>query len=195
MKKGNLKKLTVCAVLIALATALSFVTIWEMPFGGSVTLLSMLPIVLIPILYGTGWGMVSAFLYSVIQLACSLGKLMSWGLTPSVFIGAVLLDYLVAFSLLGLAGLFRNKGFFGVMGGVSLVLVLRFTSHFLSGVILWANFEEFVAFGHSWVNHPALYSLCYNGMFMLPELALTLIGAAVLYKTGTVDRLRKETAQ
>ena len=102
---------------------------------------------------------------------------------------SLLLDYILAFTVIGLAGILRRYGFVGMLAGVAIVSTLRFLSHFLAGVILWANLEQFVAFGQEWTNRPVLYSIVYNGSYMLPELILTIVGAAVLLKIPQINRL------
>ena len=77
MKNSKIKKLTTCAVMLALAFVLSFVKIYEFPFGGAITLLSMLPICLVSVKYGLGWGLSTAFCYSLLQFFVDLGKAMS----------------------------------------------------------------------------------------------------------------------
>ena len=181
------KALVESAVMIALAVVLDMVKIWTMPWGGSVTLLSMLPIMLISIRHGIGWGLGSAFCFACLQIIT--GGVFGWGLTPATLIGALLLDYFVAFTVLGLAGLFRQKGAFGVMVGIVIVCALRFLSHFASGIILWANLEQFVAFGKEWVNRPIFYSLCYNGMYMLPETIFTSVAALLLMNVPQTKKL------
>jgi thiamine transporter len=147
----------------------------------------MLPLCLISIKYGIKWGLGTAFCYSWFQIL--QGGVFAWGLTPVMLIGSLFLDYILAFTVLGLAGIFRKKGYLGMVLGIVLVCVLRFFVHFLAGVILWANFEEFVAFGQSWVNRPVLYSICYNGIYMLPETILTSVMAAVILKIPQVKKL------
>ena len=187
MKQRNVRMLCECAIMLALAVALSYVKIFALPFDGSITLLSMLPICLISIKYGVAQGLSVAFLYAWTQIL--QGGVFAWGLTPGMLIGSLLLDYLVAFTVLGLAGLFRRRGFLGILLGIALVCVLRFLSHFLAGGILWANFEKFVAFGHEWFERPWLYSLCYNGIYMLPETVFTVAGAAVLFRLPQVKSI------
>ena len=121
-------------MLIALATVLSMIKIWQMPLGGSVTLLSMLPVTLIAIEYGVGWGLGGAFVCSLIQTALSFSKVLSWGLSPLAVVGCLLFDYAIAFTVLGFAGLFRKKGVPGICAGVATALVLRFICHIVSGV-------------------------------------------------------------
>lgn len=187
-RKQTVVRITVTAVMIALAFGLSYVPLWKMPFGGTVTLFSMLPIMFISIKYGVGWGLGSAFVYSWLQVL--QGEVFGWGLTPAMLVGALLLDYVVAFTVIGLAGIFRKHGPSGAIFGCLLTCLLRFTSHLISGVVLWANYEQFIAFGKSWVNHPWLYSVVYNGFYMLPETALTVVGVILVF---TLPQLKKFT--
>ena len=159
------------------------------PFGGSVTLFSMLPICIISIKHGLGWGLGAGFCFSWFQIL--QGGVFGWGLTPVMLIGSLLLDYILAFTAIGLAGVFRKKGIKGMIGGVALACTLRFVIHFLSGIILWANLAEFVAFGQAWINRPVLYSLVYNGGYMLPETILTVVGATLLFRVPQIHKILK----
>lgn len=185
-KQGTIYNITLSAVMVALGTALSFVKVWEMPLGGSVTLLSMLPIVMVSCMLGVKWGLASAFVYAAIQLFVDLGKVLSWGLTPAMLIGTLLFDYIIAFTVLGLAGLFVKKGYGGILGGTAFAVALRFVSHFISGYVIFRNLEQFSIFGNIFTNKPFLYSVAYNGFYMLPELVLTLIGTAILFKNKKI---------
>ena len=191
MSKKYVYKLTLSAIFVALATVLSLIKVVKMPLGGSVTLLSMLPIVMISVLLGLKWGFGSAFVYSRIQLVLgiALDGLLGWGLTPVMLVGTILLDYIVAFTVLGIAGIFAKKGYVGICGGTALAVALRFVSHFLSGFIIFKNLEQFELFGSVFTNHPVLYSLAYNGMYMLPELILTTVAAVILFRLPQVKKI------
>ncbi len=178
--KKNVQRMCVTAILLALATVLSILKPFSLPFGGSVTLLSMLPIVMIALMYGTRWGIVSAFIYSLIQLGLDLGSVLSWGLTPYALIGTIVLDYLLAFTLLGLAGMFKQKGIVGIASGVILVLVFRFLMHFISGVVIFDTFTN----ADAWI-----YSLTYNASYMVPEFVTTTIATIILFKVPAIKRL------
>lgn len=182
-KKNNLKKLTLCAIFVALATVLSFIKIYNLPLGGSITLLSMLPIILISKFLGLKWGLTSAFLYSLIQLGQGvIDGLFAWGLTPLSLIGTIFLDYILAFSVLGLVGITKNKSTFVTVSATALVLIIRFLLHFLSGVII---FDIWCEWDSVW-----LYSLCYNGSFMLPELIFTVVGVAIIFAIPEINKLK-----
>ncbi len=176
-----------CALMLALAVVLSYIKFWQLPFDGSITLFSMLPICLVSIKYGLKWGLGTAFCYSWFQIL--QGGVFAWGLTPTMLIASLFLDYILAFTVLGLAGLFRSKGYWGMIAGIALVCVLRFLVHFVAGVVLWANLEEFIAFGKEWINRPVLYSICYNGIYMLPETVLTTVMGAILFKIPQIKRI------
>ena len=172
--------------MVALASALSLIKLYELPLGGSVTLLSMLPIVIISISLGLKWGVGSSFVYSLIQLffGIVMEGLLGWGLTPAYLVGTIFLDYIIAFTVLGFAGAFAKKGYAGMLAGISLVFVLRFVSHLISGAILFGIPEKWAdKFNNVW-----LYSAAYNGSYMLPELVITLIAAAIIFRLPQVKK-------
>jgi thiamine transporter len=154
------KLITRIAIALALAVVLDFFKIYRMPQGGSVTLGSMVPIILISLWYGPEIGMLTGMLYGIISLI--LGP---WIVHPL----QVILDYPLAFLLLGTSGFFRNNKYLGT----SLAVVLRFISHVLSGVIF---FGEYAAPGQS----PLMYSMIYNGSFLGVELIICLVLVALL---------------
>ncbi len=174
MKHKNLQTLVECAIMIALATVLSLLKITPpfLIFGGSITLLSMLPIAVISCRHGIAVGLGTGFVYAALQLVLDLSKILTWGLTPAVLVACFFLDYLLAFTVIGFAGIFRKKGTTGVLLGTALALFLRFFSHFLSGLVLWGIPSEYVEQFH---NRTALYSLAYNGSYMLPEIMFTVL--------------------
>ena len=192
-KRNSIQKMTLSSVFIALATGLSMIKVINMPLGGSVTLMSMVPIVFISCALGTKWGLGSAFVYSLIQLGLgiSVDGLFAWGLTPACLIGTILLDYIVPFTLLGLSGIFAKKGVLYITLGTAFAVILRFLCHFASGYIIFANFEKFVVLGSSFVGRPALYSLCYNGLYMLPELIITVVATALIFRFSQVNKFIK----
>ena len=182
--RHRIRTLCECGVMLALATVLSLIAIIKMPWGGSVTLLSMLPVILIALKYGTRVGLSTAFVYSLIQLALSLAELMSWGMTLGTWLGCLFFDYIGAFTVLGLAGLWRKRGTGGIIAGISFGIVLRYVCHVISG---WIFFGVY-----AWEGWPVLpYSLCYNGAYMLPEMIFTVVAAVVLFRIPTVSKLLK----
>jgi thiamine transporter len=108
---------------------------------------------------------------------------MSWGMDARLWIATIVFDYLLAYTVIGVAGIFRKKGAVGVCLGTAAALALRFVSHFVSGYFffdIWMP-ETF--------SNSAVYSVVYNGTYMLPELIATVIAVFALYKTNTVKRL------
>lgn len=179
-KKKTIYKLTLSAIMIALSTVLSVIKVVQMPLGGSITLLSMLPMAMLVLMLGTKWGFGASFVYSLVQMALSFANVLSWGLTVTSLVATFLLDYILAYTVLGFSGVFRNKGYRGIVYGVALAVFLRFVCHFISGAVI---FDIWCEWDSAW-----LYSLCYNGAYMLPELILTVIGAVLLFKVPQIKR-------
>lgn len=182
MQKNNKTLILVeGAAMVALATVLSYIRVFKLPWGGSITLLSMLPIVLFSIRRGIRPGFIVSFVFALVQFGQGvLDGLFGWGLTPGMLIACILLDYICAFFVLGIAGVFRKKGLWGWLAGIALAVALRFVFHFLSGVVIWHSFGELWE-GFS-TDNTYLYSFLYNGAYMLPELIFTVIGAFILLK-------------
>lgn len=171
------QKLVECGVLIALSVALSFIVLWRMPLGGSVTLGSMLPVMLISYRHGVKWGLICSFTYSIVNMLVGIivyGDLFSWGLSAQAIVASMCLDYILAFSVLGLCGILGTK-FWQYMIGMTLAVLLRYICHVVSGVFV---------FGYSMPKgfaNPLIYSLVYNS-FLVPELFICLGAGAMLYK-------------
>ena len=184
--KKNVYKMSLCAVFVALASVLSLVKIYKLALGGSVTLLSMLPIIMLGVFLDMRWAFAASFLYSLIQLGFGivLDGVLGWGLTPLSLVGTIFLDYIIPFTLLALGGVFRNKGVKGIIAGTVLVMVLRFICHFISGIII---FDIWCEWDSVWI-----YSLCYNGSFMLPELIITSVAAGVIFSLPSVEKLKNK---
>lgn len=191
MKRQNkTRTLVECGILIALATVLSFIKVWKNPLGGSVTLFSTLPVCVVSIRHGTGWGFGTAFIYSLLQLMIGIAAdgILGWGLTAGMLVGCILFDYIFAYTILGISGAFRYFGEGGIYAGIILAFLFRFASHFTSGYVIFTNLEQWNLFGQDFSSNPVLYSICYNGLFMLPELILTLIGTVILMRIPYVKR-------
>ena len=180
--------LTECSVMLSLSVVLSFVQIWHMPMGGEVTLFSMLPVALISVKYGVRKGLSTAFLFGLFHLLRGLasGEVFVYCATALAVVICTLFDYIFPFSALGLSGLFRKKGTPGICAGILLSVFLRFSCHFVTGAVIWA---QFAPEGQS----KYLYSLLYNGQYMLPEGVMTVLGAAALTRLDRVRSLLKIT--
>ena len=189
MKNKKIQLLAEGAIMVALATVLSFIRIVKFPWGGSITLFSMLPIVFFAIRHGVKNGLFVSSVYAVVQLGQGIlfDGLFGWGLTPVALVSCILLDYIVAFGILCLAGIFGNKSFGAVIGGVFLAVSIRFFTHFLSGVLIFGSFGEL--WGGVFVENSWLYSLLYNGAYMLPEAILTAVGAVLIFRTKAMRRV------
>ncbi len=184
--KISVDKLTTCAVTVALSSVLSMISVWKMPLGGSVTLLSMLPVCLVSIKYGIKTGFLCAFIYSLVQLALGFSELMTWGLTAEILAGSFVFDYIIAYSVLGFAGIFGKKSTLRICGGICFAMSLRFVSHFISGVILFGSIAP-----ETW--NPTLYSVCYNGAYMLPEMIFTSVAAFAIFRLPSTSAIIKKS--
>lgn len=173
--KNKVLMLTESAVMIAFATVLSIVKIVDMPYGGSVTACSMLPLLIIAYRYGTKWGLLTSFTYGVIQMFLGMDNL-SYATSFWAAIAIILLDYFVAFVVLGLGGIFRKitKTQGQALCVASVVTgFLRYLCHTISGCTVWA--------GMALPTKDALfYSLSYNLTYMLPEIIVLATGAVLV---------------
>ena len=176
------RRLVESAVMIAIGTVLSmfpFSAPWA--FGGGVTICSMLPLVIIAHRYGTKWGLFTAFVYSVLQLILGVSNVqVAAGYGFVLAVGVLLLDYILAFTVIGLSACFNGvikNHLVSIVVGIVFTFALRFVCHFLSGWIIWGvitpNEMGLVA---------PLYSLIYNGGYMLPETIITALVAVLTYK-------------
>ena len=201
------KRLTESAMLMAVAVVLEVagkLVFPPMPFGGQLTLVSMLPMVLVSYRHGVRWGLITGLTYGLVQMALGAGTVTA-AFQPGYFgdgtmIGNALLmclfDYILAYTLLGLGGLFRNRirrGGIALMLGSLVALSCRYLAHILSGYVLFAGWAEwfftqegFPAWGAGLVSSlsPEMlglsYSVVYNGMFMVPEILLTAVAAVLV---------------
>jgi len=177
--RENLRALIESALLVAIGFVLSWITrfipMLTLPQGGSVTPVSMLPILMIGLRHGTKWGICGGILYSCLQMLQQFWPPPSG--TAAAYISVVMLDYILAFSVLGLSGLFRGKRN-GMMYAAPLCIFLRFLCHFVSGVVIWSVYAGDQA---AW-----LYSLIYNGSYMGAELAVTTIVGIILCKSAPI---------
>ncbi len=178
-----LRKLVECAILIAMAVILNFLKInsfWAL--GGSITVVSMLPILLAGYRHGIKWGLLTGVSYAVLQILLDIAQISGWGLTPAIFIGTLLLDYLLAYGGLSFAGLFHGKKN-GLWISAIVCLTWRYLMHVLSGIILFAEYDQ-IGFT------PLTWSLAYNGSYMLPELILTTAVAFFIGRIPAVANLK-----
>jgi thiamine transporter len=213
MKLTNrVRRLTESGMMIALATAISFVCSlipvppFNFPFGGGITIAGMLPIVIIAYLYGARWGLLTGFVYSLIQML--LGHSTVAGLflpTSDSYMGSIgaavlicFIDYILAYTVLGLGGLFRRKTTptRALVLGCVVALGCRYLCHIISGAIFYGAWAEWfftldgiyemigkgilATFQGNML--ALLYSVVYNGCYMIPEMILTPLVAAFVWR-------------
>jgi thiamine transporter len=216
--KFNTQRLTTSAVMLALSAILAMVCalipFLNLPFGGGFTIASMLPIIIVSYMYGVKWGLFTSAVYSVIQMVMDLylGKgstimalfmpngdeFMGYGAAVAILI----IDYLLAYSVLGFGGIFRNKiknKTLAISLGAFLALFLRYLAHIISGFIFygaWAEWffsqENFYSIG-GWILDSfsgqalaLIYSVFYNGLYMIPEMIITVIAAVAVSKISVI---------
>lgn len=176
--KDTTKKLVYSALGIALALVTSYIKLWEMPMGGSVTLLSMLFVCLIGYWFGLKYGLITGIAFGLLQFIINPYMLS---------IPQVILDYPFAFGALGLSGLFCNKKF-GLQIGYVVGVVGRFVCSTLSGVIFFANYAP------KGMN-PWVYSIAYQGSYIGAELVLTLIIISIPPVANALSLVKSKTKE
>lgn len=205
------------AVMIALAAVLEWVSkmiIPEMPFGGQITIVSMLPVVLVGWKYGIGKGLVTGLIYSFVQMALGV-KTISAMIMPASedylgSLGNIILmfafDYILAYTVLGLGSMYKKvikKDAISLALGAFTVLALRYICHIISGYILfgaWAEWffsqDGFYVWGQTILDTfsgnalSLVYSIIYNGFYMVPEIIITTIVAAVVGKIPQITKVK-----
>jgi len=172
--KVHLRVQALCegAIMVAVAQILSYIKLFgNLPNGGSITF-AMFPILLFAVRWGLGKGLMAGFVFGLLQLIFDGAYAWGWQ--------SMLLDYLVAFTPLGLAGLFKGKAW-GIFPGTVVGCAARFVVHYISGVTIYRIYEPTEVPGIGVFDDAVLYSLVYNGTYMLPCMLLALAVAAVLY--------------
>ena len=167
----RIRALTEGAMLVAAAQVLGFLKLYEFPQGGSVTA-AMFPVLLYALRWGLGRGLLAGFTFGTLQLIFDGAYAWGWQ--------SMILDYLLAFTPLGLAGLFRGKSW-GIFPGIVLGCAGRFLVHYLSGVTIYRINMPTEIPGLGVFDSAQVYSLVYNGCFMVPSTLIALAIAAALY--------------
>lgn len=211
-RKRELNALTESAILIAMAFILSFVKLFEFPWGGSITLVSMLPLVIISYRNGIKWGLISSLVFGILKIFLGFETISAAflpGESQMIWFKAllmVLLDYVFAYTAVGISGVFKSrmKPQNALCTGAIVGLAARYVMHFLSGFILWGSYAEWFftsldesaggTVGNGILSHlsgnalAAVYSLVYNGFYMIPELIITAIAAYLIGKIPAVSK-------
>lgn len=208
MSNTNTRRLVETGLLIAIATVLSIFKPFELPFGGGITIVSMLPIVLIAYKYGTKWGLFSAFVGSILQMLVGMKTVSAFfmpGDEQMILWKALLvclIDYIIAYTALGFGGIFRNKfknSSTSLCLGSIVALLLRYIAHIISGYIFFGAWAEwfftqkgFYSIGHTILGNfsgnglSIVYSIFYNGLYMIPEIIITAIVAIIIGKVPQI---------
>ena len=161
--------LTEGAIMIAVAEILSLLPLFKLPWGGSVDL-GMLPILLFCVRWGFGPAMLVSFTHGVFQMLFAGGISIGW----QSMVG----DYLLAYAVLGVAGLFKGRFALGAVVGCA----ARFLVHYVVGATLWAEYMPENFFGMT-MTTPWIYSALYNVAYIALDLALILVAYVILSKT------------
>ena len=169
-KHPSIRALTEGAIMIALAEVLSFLPLYKLPWGGSIDF-AMLPIILFCIRWGFGPGMLVSCTHAILQTLFEGGIAIGWQ--------SIIGDFLLAYSVLGLAGLFKGKFYLGA----TVACAARFLVHYVVGATIWAEYMPENFFGMT-MTTPWFYSALYNGSYILPDLALVLVAYFFLKKTA-----------
>ena len=185
----NLSTLTECAIMLSLSFALSCAKLFEMPMGGSVTIASMLPVMLISIKYGVSVGLATSFTYSLTQMlqALASANVFPYCETAGTLVLCILFDYIVPFTLLGLAGLFHKLKItknteLNVYIGIVSTVVLRFICHFVTGVVIW---KQWAPDGMG----KYLYSFLYNAGFLSLDFIICIVCAILMFRKAELRKL------
>lgn len=206
MPKSNTKKIAVCSIMTALSVILSFIKIFDLPYGGSITFFSMVPVMFAGYAYGVKWGVISGAVLGFIQCIAGAGSSLAYLTDDALsFILCLLFDYIVAFAVLGLSGAFKNKiknPKISFPVGVAFAGFLRFLCHFVTGWFVWGSYAADTLLGSgtktgalivesfSGQALAVVYSLVYNGAYMLPEIIISVVAAIILI---SVKPILKET--
>jgi thiamine transporter len=167
--------LTETIIMVALAGALYLIKIFTLPQGGSITLGSMVPIFLLALRRGARIGIIGGIAFGLVALVEDVYS----GVEVIFYPAQVILDYPLAFGLLGLSGLFKKIPVLGVGVGIA----ARFCSHFVSGVLFFASYAPA---GVS----PYVYSALYNAGFLIPEFVITAALLIVLIRVKALELYR-----
>lgn len=197
------QRLVKTSILLAIATVLSVVKLFSMPFGGTITPASMMPVILIAYIYGTKWGLFSAFIYGILQMITGMNVVSAMflpGESQMVIWHAVLvcvIDYILAYMMLGFGGVFKNKiknQSLSIALGTFVSMLLTYIMHIVSGYIFYGAWAEwfftqdgFYSFGKTIVESfsgnllSLIYSVIYNGLYMVPEIIITVLLTPFVY--------------
>ena len=175
-KVGSYRALAECSIMVALSTVLSILKIVELPYGGSVTAASMLPVVIAVYRHGGLFGLGVAAANSTIQFLLGMNNL-AYAINWQAAVAIVVFDYVLAFSVFALSGAFKrvfSDQRAAVLLGVLLASVLRYACHTIVGCTVWAGIS--IPTGAA-----IIYSLSYNATYMIPETLILMLASAYVF--------------
>ncbi len=213
--RRTILRLTESAIMLALAVVLGLFKPIQLPYGGGVTLFSMLPIILVSYRYGNGWGTLISLAYGVIKLLMGLDNAAWIAKTFSAWAIFILFDYILAFGVLGLGGMFRKvikRQTLSLALGGAVVGLLRLACHFVSGATIWATYaadslDAFRGYGFDRIitlllgtdpspgRIAAAYSFIYNASYMIPEIIITVIGCVIIAGAFSIGKTQLKAKQ
>lgn len=170
-RKTKTRMLCEGAIMIALALILGLMKVFELPQAGSISL-EMLPLLLFCVRWGVGCGFIGCFAFGILQVFVQGAVSYGWA--------SILLDYVVAFGVMGIAGLGRGKKY-GIFWGSVLGGFARFAIHYISGITIYKIVAPAELFGTVFDN-ASLYSIVYNGSYVGVDTILCIVIFAIAYK-------------
>lgn len=200
MENEKIKKFSISVILISLGTFLSLIKI-PLPFGGGITAVSMLPVILISYCYGVPWGFFSSLIYAFVQMVLGISTISRYVLPGRSSQNLLLIvimcvfDYLFAYVSLSCGGMFRRERSMkkALVYGTLISLLLKYLFHVISGAILcnaWLSVSDISVF--AWMKRyisgylfSIVYSIVFNGLYMIPEILITMFFAVSISKVLT----------
>lgn len=192
-------RLTTSGIMIGIAAILSFIKVYELPWGGSVTLFSMVPIMMLGYMYGPSWGLLCGAVHGALQAIFGASSQAFAGQEFLTVIAVIMIDYLIAFAVLGLAGIFKDKIKNHIVAfalGAFVAGVFRYIAHVISGFLIFGSYAEWF-FGDPESGFSAakgaeimslytgkmlslIYSLIYNAAYMVPEIIFSVLAVVII---------------
>ena len=177
-RNQNTSRLVFSAIMIAIGTVLSLIKI-DWAFGGGVTICAMLPLVMVSFIYGTKWGVFTSFVFSILQCLLGLDNV-QYATSAGMAAAIILLDYIAAYSVIGFSGMFSGKiknSAKAITFGICTTFFARFICHFITGWMIWD-----VLWPNDFGMAAPVYSLCYNGSYMLAEAIISSVAGIIILK-------------
>ena len=180
------------ALMVALGFVLSLIPIPSFPWGGSISMAATLPIIMMSLRHGAKWGVATAAVYGLLQMLLGMSNVVAVPVKTYFYMAlCALLDYLVAYTVLGFTGSiarrFKNPTA-GLAVGITATGLLRLLCSFLSGLLIWG--------AYAWEGWPVwAYSLAYNAGWCLPDVAIVLVAALLLSRVPVLGLLDRPKAQ